>query len=102
MAAIHLDTVFCAMQAVPCVIALAKGKDPTTKTVCGILVAIDVVLGLGPYIGLILKDLIYQITCATLGGLGIFAAVRVAQPTLSTLIVSGGLLLAAIAFRLVG
>ena len=100
--AIHLDTVLCLMQGVPCVIALTKGKDPTTRTVCGILVALDLVVGFGPYVGLILKDLMAQIACAAIGGLGIFAAVRVAQPTLSTLIVSGGLLLTAIAFRLVG
>ena len=100
--AIHLDTALCLIQGVPCVIALAKGKDPTTRTVCGILVAIDLVLGFGPYVGLEIKNTLYQITCAVLGGLGIFAAVRVAQGTLSTLIVTGGLLLAAIAFRLVG
>jgi hypothetical protein len=99
--AIYLDTTLCAIQGVPCIIALAKGKDPTTRTVCGILLALDVAFGIGPNVGLELNRTMFQIVCATLGALGVFAAVRVAQPVLSTLIVTGGGILAVIGLGLV-
>jgi hypothetical protein len=101
MEALRLDTVLCVVQGVPCVVALAKGKDPTTRTVCGIVLALAVVLGFSHYVGIVLRDPAHWIVAVALGALGIFAAVRVAQPVLSTLIVYSGLLLALLALGVV-
>jgi hypothetical protein len=101
MSALPLDTTLCLLQAAPCVIALTKGKDQGTKVICGILLAMDLVLGLGPYVGLEVHGRLLQGACVALAILGIVAALRVGQHALAALLITSGALMALLALGVV-
>jgi hypothetical protein len=104
MAILHIDTVLAAMQAVPATIAIAQGKEPATRTLCGVLLAVALWLVLDHQ-----WEVIENLTTATLhqalalaaAVLGVIVAVRIRQPVLGTLIITGGVLLAALALDVV-
>ena len=105
MAHLPLTTVFAAMQAVPCIIALVQVKDATVRTVGALLLVVSAWLGLEPYLGF-LRDItsgtLFQILAIVAAVLGVVVAVRLKQSVLGTLLISGGVLLALLALGVAG
>jgi hypothetical protein len=101
MSSIPLATALCLLQAVPATIAIVRAKDQGTKVLCGVLVAVDLIVGLGPYIGLVIKDHLLEGVAVGLAILGIVAAVRVVHGVLGTLLATSGCLLALIVLGLI-
>ncbi len=102
--AIPLDSTLAAVQIVPAVIAIAQGKDPTTKGLTGALIVLAAWIGLVPFVSFIdratsrtLFEILAVIACI----LGVVVAVRLKAPVLSTLIITGGALLALLALDVV-
>ncbi|MBA3710437.1 MAG: hypothetical protein H0W83_16660 [Planctomycetes bacterium] len=102
MSSIPLAMALCILQAVPSTIALVRAKDQGTKVLCGVLAALDLVVGVGPRLGLTLSGHLFEGACIALAVLGIVAAVRVVHGVLGTLIATSGILLALIALRIIG
>jgi hypothetical protein len=103
--AIALDSALAAVQIVPAVIAIAQGKDPTTKGLTGALIALAAWIGLHHYVGFIhdaTNRTLYQILAVIAAILGVVVAVRLKQPVLGTLIVTGGALLGLRALDVIG
>jgi hypothetical protein len=101
---LRIDTVCAAIQAVPAVIAIVQGVDGTTKSLAGSLIVVASWLGLRHEIGF-LRDAtsttLYEILAVAGAALGVVLAVRLKERIAGTLIITGGVLLAAHALNLV-
>jgi hypothetical protein len=97
MADLPLVTALGALQIVPCVIAIAQGKDNTTRSLCGALIVIASWLALLPYVN-VLRDItngtFHQILAIAGVALAVVVAIRIKQQTQAALIVTGAVLLA--------
>ena len=105
MAQLPLTSIFAAMQAVPCIIALTQVKDAAVRTVGGILLLVSAWLGLMPYLGFLrdlTSDTLFQVLAIAAAVLGVVVAVRLKQSVLGTLLITGGVLLALLALRVAG
>ena len=104
MAALHIDTVLAAMQAVPAIIAIAQGKENTTRVLCGGLLAVSLWLLLDHQWDVVrdlTTDTLQQALAVAAAVLGVVVAVRLASGVLSTLIICGGVLLAGLSLGIV-
>ena len=104
MAILHIDAVLAAMQVVPATIAIAQGKEAATRTLCGVLLAVALWLVLDhqwDVIENLTTKTLHQVLALAAAVLGVIVAVRIRQPVLGTLIITGGVLLAALALGIV-
>ena len=102
--ALHLHTTLSLISAVPAVIAIAQGKDGATRAWCGALLAVTLAIGLRPYVGFIaqyVNDHAVMGLCVAAGVLSVICAVRAGNAVLSTLMVTGSVLLALLSLRIV-
>ena len=105
MSSIALATALGALQAIPSIIGLASGaKDPGTKTVLIAGAVVSGVLALERYVGP-LHDLIhgsaFRLLALVAAALGIATTVRVQNRVIGALAVTGGCLLALVAWDVV-
>lgn len=103
--AFPLDTTFCLIAAVPAVIAIAQGKDGATRAWCGALLLVALAIGLRHWIGpldRVLNGAAIQGLAIATGVLSVVCAVRAGNAILSTLMVTGSVLLAANKLGLIG
>jgi hypothetical protein len=104
MAMITIDTVLAAMQVVPATIAIAQGKEVATRALCGVLIVVALWLGLDHHWDVLERlttDTLHQVLAVVAAVLGVIVAMRIRQPVLGTLIIAGGVLLAALALGIV-
>jgi len=98
-------TAFGLLTAVPCVIALTRSKDNATRTLLGVTLVLATVLALLPIVDF-LRDLIngnlLRALAAVTGVLAVIVAIRVQLPVIAALTCTGGVLLAAQAFGILG
>lgn len=102
---IHYLTAFGLLTAIPCIIALTRSKDNATRTLLGVTLALAAVIALVPVVD-VLRDLIngnlLRALAAVTGVLAVIVAIRVQLPVIAALTCTGGLLLAAEAFGILG
>ncbi len=104
MTMLHLDTLLFLLHAAPAAVAFARMKDVSTRTLCGVVLAIDVLLGVGPLVGVTIRGPLGIAGAAATAVVGVVIAARLArhkQPVLATLLVTIGVLLAALALGVV-
>jgi len=83
-----LDSALSLAIAVPAAIAIAQGKDPATRSICALTVAVALVAALGHLAGLRMNGTVGLVVGLAVAILGAFAAVRIAKPIPSTVMLT--------------
>lgn len=100
----HL-TAFGLLTAIPCMVALTRSKDNPSRTLLGVTLALAVVIALVPVVDF-LRDIIngnlLRALAAITAVLAVVVLIRIKQPVVAALVCTGGLLLAAQAFGILG
>jgi hypothetical protein len=104
MSPIFLTSILAALQGLPCLIGVLQTSDRTTRALGILLVLLDIVIGLRPYVDLVARCTPHPIglvlaLAAAMSGL--IVAVRLAHQVIATLIIVAGVLLAAVQLGLV-